>query len=246
MFIGSLRDNRTHRHHAIQLCIALNEPFRLVRETGSGHYRAAIIASDVAHRFQGDGGRHILLLVEPESTAGRHLTHGLLETTAIVDLESLFDARQLERMVPPADSGPSLCRLASHLRDYILDTLGFEQRAPVAMDPRIQKAVMRMRAMETKKMPARELAAELAISESRLIHLFTEQIGIPIRPYLRWLRLIEAVKTILTGRSLTEAAHAAGFADSAHLSRTFRLMFGFSPSDILKNDRFVQAVSCAC
>jgi AraC-like DNA-binding protein len=34
------------------------------------------------------------------------------------------------------------------------------------------------------------------------------------------------------GASLTEAAHAAGFSDSAHLSRTFRRMFGVSAASL--------------
>jgi len=37
----------------------------------------------------------------------------------------------------------------------------------------------------------------------------------------------------LEGASLTEAAHAAGFFDSAHFSRTFRQTFGFAPSTVL-------------
>lgn len=35
-----------------------------------------------------------------------------------------------------------------------------------------------------------------------------------------------------SGSSLTEAAHAAGFADSAHFSRTFRRMFGVAPASL--------------
>ena len=37
--------------------------------------------------------------------------------------------------------------------------------------------------------------------------------------------------TIIAGGSpLTRAAHEAGFSDSAHLSRTFRRMFGVAPT----------------
>jgi AraC family transcriptional regulator len=34
----------------------------------------------------------------------------------------------------------------------------------------------------------------------------------------------------MAGRSWTEAAHATGFADSAHLTRTCRRMFGMHPA----------------
>ena len=33
---------------------------------------------------------------------------------------------------------------------------------------------------------------------------------------------------------MTEAAHAAGFASSAHFSSAFREMFGMMPSELLK------------
>ncbi|MFC9966750.1 AraC family transcriptional regulator [Nocardia ignorata] len=35
------------------------------------------------------------------------------------------------------------------------------------------------------------------------------------------------------GGSLTEAAHAAGFADSAHLTRTCRELIGITPTEAL-------------
>jgi AraC-like DNA-binding protein len=59
-----------------------------------------------------------------------------------------------------------------------------------------------------------------------LRHLFVEQTGLPFRTYLLWLRLTKAVAVFAGGGSLTEAAHEAGFSDSAHFSRTFRRMFG--------------------
>lgn len=244
LFIGNLRDNSTHRHHAIQLCIALDKPFRLIHESKSGLYHASIIASDIFHQFQGDEGRHILLLIEPESTEGRHLSSIYSVKSPLTSLESLLDPLKLDPLTRLAGDGQLTCDMAKRICTHILSTLGFVKNESVVMDSRIQKALVLMREMETKKISTKALAAELAISETRLIHLFTNNIGIPIRPYLRWLRLIEAVKYILSGISLTEAAHASGFSDSAHLSRTFRLMFGFSPSDILKNDRFIQAISC--
>src|SRR3712207_8098417 len=54
----------------------------------------------------------------------------------------------------------------------------------------------------------------------RYRHLFVAEIGLPYRGYVLWLRLGRAVDVFAAGGSLTDAAHAAGFADSAHLSRT--------------------------
>lgn len=75
-----------------------------------------------------------------------------------------------------------------------------------------------------------EIAREVHLSPSRLTHVFREGTGVPVRRYIQWCRLRAAVDAALRGRSLTEAAHEAGFADAAHLSRTFRAMFGISPS----------------
>ena len=41
------------------------------------------------------------------------------------------------------------------------------------------------------------------------------------------------MRTIAAGCSLTEAAHDAGFSSSAHLSSTFKRMFGLTASDLL-------------
>jgi AraC-like DNA-binding protein len=55
------------------------------------------------------------------------------------------------------------------------------------------------------------------------------------RAYLLWSRLDAALGELARGASLTQAAHAAGFADAAHLTRTFRRMVGIVPSSIARS-----------
>ncbi|MBI3767161.1 MAG: helix-turn-helix transcriptional regulator [Deltaproteobacteria bacterium] len=83
-------------------------------------------------------------------------------------------------------------------------------------------------------------AAAVSLSPSRLAHLFTPAVGIPPRRYLLWLRLREALREMAHGVTVTQAAHAAGFADAPHFDRTFRQMLGFTPSAALRLSRFVQ------
>jgi AraC family transcriptional regulator len=77
------------------------------------------------------------------------------------------------------------------------------------------------------------LAAAMHRSPSRLAHRFREATGVPLRRYVLWRRLRMAGQATLRGSSLTEA----GFADAAHLSRTFRSMFGIAPSFLFKQGR---------
>ena len=51
-----------------------------------------------------------------------------------------------------------------------------------------------------------------------------------LRPYVLWRRFLRVWELLMEGESLSTAAHSAGFADAAHLTRTSRRMFGFPPS----------------
>jgi AraC-like DNA-binding protein len=60
------------------------------------------------------------------------------------------------------------------------------------------------------------------------------QRGISFRAYLLWARVGSAVGAAMGGMSWTDAAQEWGFADSAHLSRTCRRMFGIAPSMLIR------------
>jgi AraC-like DNA-binding protein len=110
---------------------------------------------------------------------------------------------------------------------HVLSILGLRPRE---IDPRIRTVLKSLKENVLSPPSAAELAEKVNLSEGRLIHLFTEQMGLPMRRYTLWLRLRDAFLTLAEGASLTEAAHRAGFADSAHMTRTFRGMFGIPPS----------------
>ena len=78
-----------------------------------------------------------------------------------------------------------------------------------------------------------DVAAGTRLSVSRLRHLFASEIGMPFQRYILWRRLSAAFEGLLAGSNVTEAAHAAGFADAAHFARTIKAMFGIRASDII-------------
>src|SRR5262249_9561915 len=76
------------------------------------------------------------------------------------------------------------------------------------------------------------LARVAGVSPSRLMHVFTSSVGIPLRPYLRWLRVQRAASALFRGHRVTEAAHWAGFSDAPHLARSLRRTRGATPRQL--------------
>lgn len=81
-------------------------------------------------------------------------------------------------------------------------------------------------------------------SQAHCSHWLQECIGIPLRKLILWHKLRRAMESLSDARPATELAHAAGFADSAHLSRICLRTFGLNPSQA--NDHKILQVSRLC
>ena len=92
-----------------------------------------------------------------------------------------------------------------------------------------------MRARLDAGVTLKEAAAAVHLSPGRFRHLFVAQTGATFRAYVLWARVEFAVAAAMAGRSWTAAAQEAGFADSAHLSRTCRRMFGLAPATLVRD-----------
>jgi AraC-like DNA-binding protein len=102
------------------------------------------------------------------------------------------------------------------------------------LDARLEALLARLEAGETSVAAA---ASAVRLSESRATHLLTDALGAPPRVWRTWFRLRSAIGAVtLGGASLTEAAHHAGFFDSAHLTRTCRTLLGVAPKSVLPRD----------
>lgn len=220
-----------HAHHALQFTLSAGGEFTFRIGTESVSGPAVLIGPDVSHVYQAEG-RNVILFVEPESRLGAALLRELAgrpflcsDPEPFADLMSGLDCIW-------ADHRPDQKTLVT-LGKAISDRLA--EAAPMAsdVDPRLRRVLDLLRSDHDLRMTARAAAGIACLSESRFSHLFVEQIGLPFRTYLLWLRLSIAVERMAAGDSLTVAAHDAGFADSAHFSRTFLRMFGIPASVLL-------------
>jgi AraC-like DNA-binding protein len=198
---------------------------------GHGRWvRAAgvVTAPDAPHAIDAKGSEVLIVFVDPESEAGQSMR------AAIAGPVRALDARERDALVqgvtPREIMGPG----GSAWTTRVVAVLGGEQvLSRRAAHPRVRKLLRVIQAMPPRGDTSLEaLAREVGLSPSRLMHVFTQSIGVPLRPYLAWLRLQRAAAAVVARRPLGEAALAAGFADAPHMSRTFRRMLGVAPSDL--------------
>jgi AraC-like DNA-binding protein len=94
----------------------------------------------------------------------------------------------------------------------------------------VLKAIAYIRSHLDEPISLTSIAAAVNLSPGRLRHLFVSETGVACKAFVLWERLNLALALGFGGTSWTEAAHAANFADSAHLTRTCRRMFGMAPT----------------
>lgn len=217
-------NSMSHRHHCVQLVMALRRSLRVRRGAGDEWRRcsAVLVPPDVVHQIDARGDTILIAFIDAESELG-----GAMRGRATADITriaaSIVAGWRSALGVPP--TGRSVqAWIEGHL-------LGLE--GEISIDPRVQQVLAHLRQAigmsEDLSLPG--LATLVGLSPSRLMHLFTASVGVPLRPYIRWLRLQCAARELIRGASISAAAHRAGFSDAAHLTRTFREMLGINPSD---------------
>ncbi len=217
-----------HSHHSLHFVLSIDGELR-VRASPLGRWTTApgvLTSADAPHAIDSDGTEVLLVFLDPESDAGLTF-RPLLERPV-----RLLSADERSALVQDVVPRTILSSGAEGWVDNAARVLGVPR--PVsqrATHPRVRRLLRLLHSSGVDDATSLEaLARAVGLSPSRLMHVFTESVGIPLRPYLSWLRVQRAAVAIVNGSPLGEAAHRAGFADASHMTRTFRRMIGAAPS----------------
>lgn len=225
-----------HAHHAIQVTFAVDGQVRFADATGEWRTcTGAIVRPDVTHAFGSDGALGVMLFVDPESAEGQWLRASLVSDITVVPAQRLeecvphvraFAERPLEAL-PPGEL----------IRHCVLNMCA---GAPPSrrLDPRVAGVLASIRASDDLRISLEDAATSVFLSAGRFAHLFTRHVGLPFRRYVLWRKVARAMVAIGRGDNLAQAAYAGGFADAAHLTRTFNQMFGMPPSMMMRGEFF--------
>ena len=218
-----------HRHHCVQLVLALEGTLRF-RQRPRQHWTtcgAVLVRADVWHEINARGSSVLIAFVDPESELGAALAERTVTDIVSVPAGTVAEWR--------AQLGDPAWLTAAGVEPWVNGSLLRDRREPL-IDPRIKRVLRQLpnRLTNAEAVSLQAVAASVRLSPSRFLHLFTKSVGVPLRPYVLWLRLQCGASELARGTSVADAAHTAGFYDAAHFTRTFRRMIGATPRQVLQ------------
>lgn len=229
--------NPTHAHYAIQIAFGSEPGIRFRSDEGEAwtEYDGVVIPSRQPHMMDATGvPLDAILFVEPETAEGRALGERYASGGIVaIAREALADT--VAALFATWQRAGSSEATAAAARDVVRALTG-GLRGAVVSDARILRAVEYIRSHLEGTLTLEEVAQAACLSPSRFRHLFVEETGTVLRSYVLWRRFLRAWEVVSRGGTLSAAAHTAGFADAAHLTRTSHRMFGFAPSALLLNE----------
>lgn len=231
VFVGTAGVLPAHAHQALQICWLFEGRIRLRTDNQEPwtDYGLAMVPSRQRHAMDGAKVHYgATLFVEPETREGRILTERY-SRNGIAEI----DRAPIDAVLLELRAAASKCRGRGAIVDCargVVHALTQHSEPSTTGDERILRAVKYVNEHLSAPLTLAEVAKVAHLSPTRFRHLFVEQTGMALRPYILWRRFVSVWEHRMNGASLSTAAHAAGFADSAHLARTSRRMFGIPPS----------------
>ncbi|MBF6209936.1 helix-turn-helix domain-containing protein [Nocardia puris] len=224
-FGGPIRPTDLHAHHTVQVLVA-RTPVTVMDASGVRHRGTRVVVpADAPHRIE-TAAEGAALYLDPETAAGasadRRAHHGGWAE----------DAAPLPAELAAAPLADQVAVIVRELRSG----------APGSAGPRHSAVLEALRLLPTlvtdRTVRGADVAARVGLSPARLSHLFADQVGLPLRPYMLWLRLRVAIGRFRSGDDLATAARAAGFDDGTQLTRTCKRTFGLTPAALHRPEQW--------
>lgn len=202
--------------------------------------RLAVVPPYRPHRLVSEAPHVCDILIEPETIDAAGLEEPLLaglRGEGMLDTAQPIFAGLLERLCVAHDHLASQLDLLA-ADDAAFDTLVFGTTLPKPrLDPRIIAVLETLKDDDALDVSAQELADRAKLSFHRFLHLFGDEVGVPLRTFRSWKRARVWLKHVTEESNLTEVAHRIGYSDSAHFSRSMRQVFGLPPRDVIAGCR---------
>ncbi|NER14726.1 helix-turn-helix domain-containing protein [Leptobacterium flavescens] len=243
VFWGTSFHTNPHSHNTLQLVFDIDKEFLLKdSSTEWTAYSAAIIQASHMHQLDSNNSIQLFLYLDKDSEYAKKLTEKYLNEKSISNLKN-SDIRRLSNdffkgLLVKQDCD-ELFKGCHTILEHLIRIEPLTKR-----DKRIEDAISFIVNSPEKQFKIKDVASHVCLSESRLRHLFKEQVGQPIQSFILWMKVVDSLNLVLKGRSLTQTAYDTGFWDHSHMNRSYKDLLGTTPGAIQKYEQELRIISC--
>jgi AraC-like DNA-binding protein len=204
-----------HTEHAVAVIIGIDGDVAVGTGAATLRARAIAVAADTAYSARSQGPS-LKLSFDPELCPG---VAAFAREQRLTRVDGLAGIARAHRAA--LTTRATLAGIGGEIADRLAGS------AP-RRDRRIARLLDELRDPDADRAQA---VARAGVSPGHVAALFVRDVGVAMRTFLLWRRLLHGLARV-GPLDLTASAHAAGFADLAHFSRTCRRMLGVAPSQL--------------
>ncbi|EPG76334.1 DNA-binding helix-turn-helix protein [Leptospira fainei serovar Hurstbridge str. BUT 6] len=231
-----------HSLYAASILIAVDKPAHLFLPNKPAiEFTGVFIPPNQMYREMAKQTHVLNLNIDPDSVLFERIAGSLNAGIQVFDSNKIPNLSEIvEKAMSDDTTDAEAFIILQNLVNTIFGSI-LPYKEAKALDNRVMTVVNHLHSLahipHPQEIKLGHLAKLVNLSEDRFRHLFKETLFISVRKYLLNLRLKVAAKNMPRCSNLTEAAHIAGFSDSAHFSRTFRATYGHRPSVVFRKSK---------
>lgn len=225
-----------HKHWAMQLFLSVEKNLGINVEGQKISCRCIVINRNTLHSFSTGSRLHFTMIMEPAAGFTQQFDEILNKKKYHVFDNPDIDETQrlLLRLIERGGT--------NEYSDFMMQLYKFLKLKEQSKlyDDRIQDLLYEIEQCSCDTHSIAFFADKVALSPSRLSHLFKEQVGIPLKSYLQFHQMQRAFLALSDGKTITEASMIANFDTPSHFAAVTKKMMGMPASISLKDSVFLK------
>lgn len=225
-----------HKHWAIQIFLSLDDELNIRISNADISGRGVIVNQNIVHSFSSEQLTHISIIIDPTSNLSDKLKKLINRNEYyIFDNEAIKQAQQFAKLMLKDNDITTYNNFVFHLNSLM--DINEEEKL---YDERIQEIIQYIKECNCNEHSISSFSEKVSLSNSRLSHLFKEQVGVPLKCYIQYHQMQKAFLALLSGKNITEAAIDANFDSPSHFAAVTKRIMGMPASISLKDSVFLK------
>ncbi len=225
-----------HSHCILQIFLSFDAPMEIIVGERCISGKCVIINKNVPHSVVSNEQMRLSIFIEPTANLSHQLAKKLIGDYLICDKENIAEIQRKAVELISASQN-----IYQSFINNLIDYLGLKIAHPI-LDERIKQTMNLLKDCDFYDHTIKYFSDKVALSPSRLSHLFREQIGVPLKSYIILHQLEKAFTALFDGKNITDAAMIAGFDSSSPFAATTKKWLGMPVSISIKDSEFLKAI----